>query len=89
MTAPTCVYCEQPYTVDSCEYFPGDERPVRFGDETGSPSTHPRCTDCGVIRGGDHHCDCTQAECVQCARQWHPGMTCAEDAALTTGGQAA
>lgn len=83
-----CTYCEKPYTVDSCAYLDDDERPVTFGAERGSPSSQDRCTDCGVKRGGDHHVSCTQAECALCDRQWHPGLTCEEDAKLTTGAAA-
>ena len=87
---PTCAYCERPYSDPrGCAYIAGDPKPPTYGTECHPLAIAPTCHDCGAPKGREHHATCLQAECVACHRQFHPGMTCEEDAELTTGGRAA
>ena len=88
MTAPVyaCDYCERPYSDPrGCEYLDDDPRPMRYGSECHPLSTGPTCRDCAAPKGTEHHAYCLATECADCHRQFHPGMTCEEDAVLTTG----
>ena len=86
----TCQYCERPYSSPhGCDYLKGDEKPVTYGEELHPVSTGPTCRDCATPKGKEHHAYCLATECADCHRQFHPGMSCAEDAELTAGGAAA
>ena len=90
MTPPTCPYCNRPFSDPrGCDYLDGDERPMTYGTEQYPLSAEDTCRDCAASKGSEHHVECLCTECRACHRQWHPGMTCAEDAELTTGGAAA
>jgi len=87
---PSCTYCERPYgDPRGCEYLDRDERPLTYGSELHPISAGPTCRDCGTPKGAAHHAYCLCTECPDCHRQFHPGITCQEDALLTTGGRAA
>ena len=87
---PTCTYCLRSFADPrGCDWQDGDPKPPTYGSECHPMATGPTCYDCGAPKGRDHHAYCLACECVECHRQFHPGMTCAEDAALSTGGQAA
>lgn len=80
---PFCPYCERPYSDKrGCEYLDDDERPVRYGDEVHPFSVGPTCRDCATPQGKEHHVGCACTECPSCHNQWHPGTSCAEDAAF-------
>lgn len=81
---PRYDYCGRRYTDKrGCEFLDEDERPVPYGSEVHPVSTGPTCRDCSTPKGREHHATCLCTECADCHRQWHPGMTCAEDAKIT------
>lgn len=84
---PTCPYCERPYSSsEGCDYLDGDEKPMPYGSECHPLSFDETCRDCGTPRGREHHAYCLACECPDgCHRQFHAGLTCDEDAPLTTG----
>jgi len=85
-----CDYCGRRYTDKrGCEYVDEDERPPVYGSECHPLSLGEKCYDCGCPRKTLHHATCLAFECVRCHRQGHFGLSCAEDAELTTGGAAA
>ena len=91
---PACTYCERPLSDPrGCEYEPGDERPVLYGEEVHPFSIGPTCRDCATPRDKEHHAYCLCTECARCHNQFHPGMSCEEEAQfhaeLRTGGTAA
>ena len=93
-SVPTCTYCRRPFSDPrGCEYLPGDEQPVIYGEELHPFGDGPTCRDCGTARGRRHHAFCLATECPTCHNQFHPGSTCDEDAKfhaeLRTGGTAA
>lgn len=90
MTVPTCLYCERPFSDPrGCDWMPGDPKPPTYGTECHPLSFADTCSDCGSPKGTEHHAYCLDTECLECHRQWHAGITCHENAKLTTGGQAA
>ena len=91
MPDPRCPYCRRRYTDPrGCKPgLPHEIDPALYGEEVHPISSSPTCSDCGAATGAIHHVACPVAECVSCHRQHHGGMSCAEDAALTTGGRAA
>jgi hypothetical protein len=89
VTPPTCTYCERPFSSpNGCDYLADDEKPLTYGSELHPLSEGATCRDCGTPKGREHHVECLCTECPTCHRQWHPGMSCREDAELTTGAAA-
>ena len=85
---PSCESCGQPLS-DPRGCLPQGGEALRYGDELHPMSFGDTCRDCGVGRGGWHHPGCAMAECPRCHRQDHRGISCDEDAELTTGSSAA
>ena len=90
MPEPTCQYCQRALSDPrGCDYFDRDPKPMTYGSECHPLSIGPTCNDCGAPKSTEHHAYCLATECpVSCHRQFHPGMTCDEDAELTTGAAA-
>jgi hypothetical protein len=86
VTPPTCLYCGRLYSDPrGCDWIAGDPKPPAYGTECHPLSIGATCHDCGSPKGTEHHAYCLATECTDCHRQWHPGLSCSEDAELTTG----
>lgn len=84
MSEFTCTYCLRPFSDPrGCDWQDGDPKPTTYGSECHPLTIGPTCRDCSAPKGRDHHAYCLQTECTACHRQFHPGLTCEEDAKLT------